>query len=51
MVFRKQRYTDIPMLQQNLDDGIKYYNHDRAHQGKMCCSRTPMATLEDGKRI
>ncbi len=21
------------------------------HQGKMCCGRTPMATLLDGKRI
>lgn len=51
VAFRKHLYTDIPMLQQDLDDWIKYYNHDRTHQGKMCCGRTPMATLEDGKRI
>ncbi len=51
MAFRKQIYTDIPMLQQDLDDWMKYYNHDRTHQGKMCCGRTPMATLDDGKRI
>jgi len=44
-------YTDIPMLQQDLDDWMKYYNHDRTHQGKMCCGRTPIVTLEDGKRI
>jgi hypothetical protein len=25
--------------------------HERTHQGKMCCGRTPMATFEDGKRI
>ncbi len=51
MAFRKQLYTDIPMLQQDLDDWMKYYNHDSTHQGKMCCGHTPMATLEDGKRI
>jgi hypothetical protein len=28
-----------------------YYNNDRTHQGKMCCGRTPLETMEDGKRI
>jgi transposase InsO family protein len=51
VAFRKQIYIDIAMLQHDLDDWLKYYNHDRTHQGKMCCGRTPMATLEDGKRI
>jgi len=27
------------------------YNNERTHQGKMCCGRTPMATLLDGKRV
>ncbi|MWQ33801.1 hypothetical protein GFL08_11100 [Glaesserella parasuis] len=31
--------------------GLMYYNHHRTHQGKMCCGRTPMETLLDGKRI
>jgi len=26
-------------------------NHDRTHQGKMCCGRTPMQTLIDGKEV
>ncbi|EHC29205.1 Integrase, catalytic region [Salmonella enterica subsp. enterica serovar Gaminara str. A4-567] len=26
-------------------------NQGRTHQGKMCCGRTPMVTLLDGKRI
>ncbi|MBZ7394549.1 hypothetical protein FMJ22_24525 [Klebsiella michiganensis] len=26
-------------------------NNERTHQGKMCCGRTPMETLLDGKRI
>jgi len=25
--------------------------HEQTHQGKMCCGRTPMVTLEDGKQI
>lgn len=29
----------------------KLYNNERTHQGKMCCGRTPMETLLDGKRI
>lgn len=51
VTFRKQIYTDIPMLQRDLDDWLKYYNLERTHQGKMCCGRTPIVTLEDGKRI
>ena len=35
----------------NLAEELGYYNHHRTHQGKMCCGRTPMETLLDGKRI
>jgi hypothetical protein len=28
-----------------------HYNYERTHQGKMCCGRTPMETLLDGKKI
>jgi len=28
---------------------VAYYNNERTHQGKMCCGRTPMQTLIDGK--
>ena len=28
---------------------LAYYNYDRTHQGKMCCGRTPIQTLIDGK--
>ncbi|MDW0978224.1 hypothetical protein P2L42_08710, partial [Mannheimia haemolytica] len=44
-------YTDLTTLQADLDEWLMYYNHHRTHQGKMCCGRTPMATLLDGKRI
>lgn len=51
VAFRKKIYTTLEDLQQDLDAWIERYNHERTHQGKMCCGRTPMATFEDGKRI
>lgn len=51
VTFRKKIYTDLVSLQADLDDWLVYYNTERTHQGKMCCGRTPMATLEDGKQI
>ena len=51
ITFRKNIYTDMESLQKDLDEWLVYYNNERTHQGKMCCGRTPMATLEDGKQI
>ena len=51
ITFRKNIYTDIESLQKDLDEWINFYNNDRTHQGKMCCGRTPMQTLTDGKQI
>ena len=51
VAFRKKLYTDLESLQADLDAWLVGYNTERTHQGKMCCGRTPMATLEDGKRI
>ena len=51
VAFRKKLYENIEMLQADLDEWLVYYNTERTHQGKMCCGRTPMDTLEDGKRI
>jgi hypothetical protein len=41
----------MEQLQTDLDVWINYYNNERTHQGKMCCGRTPLDTLEDGKQI
>jgi len=41
----------IEELQHNLDDWMVYYNSARTHQGKMCCGRTPMQTLIDGREV
>lgn len=51
VTFRKKIYRDIESLQLDLDRWIEYYNNERTHQGKMCCGRTPIETLEDGKSI
>jgi len=51
VTFRKKVYADIQALQIDLDEWLSYYNNERTHQGKMCCGRTPMETLVDGKQI
>lgn len=51
VTFRKKIYEDIETLQADLDEWMECYNKERTHQGKMCCGRTPMETLEDGKEI
>ena len=49
-IFRKHVFQSIEDLQKELDAWINYYNNERTHQGKMCCGRTPMQTLIDGKQ-
>ena len=51
ITFRKKIYESLNELQKDLDEWLYHYNYDRTHQGKMCCGRTPMQTLLDGKRI
>lgn len=51
ITFRKKVYITLDELQKDLDDWLRYYNHERTHQGKMCCGRTPIETLIDGKKF
>lgn len=51
VTFRKTLYDSLDALQKDLDEWMRYYNNDRTHQGKMCCGRTPLDTLLDGKAI
>ena len=51
VTFRKKVYADIESLQRDLDAWVEEYNTERTHQGKMCCGRTPMQILIDGKAI
>jgi len=49
VAFRKAVFENIAQLQKELDTWIDFYNTERTHQGKMCCGRTPLQTLIDGK--
>lgn len=51
VAFRKKLYDNIEELQKDLDEWLYSYNNERTHQGKMCCGRTPIQTLIDGKQI
>lgn len=51
ITFRKKLYSALEDLQTDLDEWMNYYNNERTHQGKMCCGRTPIDTLIDGKQI
>ena len=49
--FRRALYDSIDALQADLDQWLHHYNHERTHQGKMCCGRIPIETMIDGKEI
>jgi transposase InsO family protein len=51
ITFRKKLYLNMESLQIDLDEWMQSYNHDRTHQGKMCCGRAPIETFLDGKQI
>lgn len=51
VTFRKHIYTSIEQLQTDLDDWLEKFNTERTHQGKMCCGRTPLETMIDGRKI
>jgi len=48
---RKNLYSNLEELQEYLALRLDYSKNERTHQGKMCCGRTPMDSLEDGKSI
>ncbi len=51
VAFRRRVFETIDQLQKELDTWIEFYNTERTHQGKMCCGRTPLETLIDGKTV
>ncbi|MDJ0657758.1 MAG: IS481 family transposase [Xanthomonadales bacterium] len=51
IAFRKKVYAELDDLQADLDAWVDRYNNERTHQGKMCCGRTPMETLRDGRAL
>jgi transposase InsO family protein len=51
IAFRKKVYADLEDLQADLDAWVEIYNNERSHQGKMCCGRTPIQTLLEGRAL
>ena len=51
VTFRKKLFHSIDPLQADLDEWLHHDNHERTHQGKMCCGRTPIETMIDGTAI
>ena len=51
IAFRKKVYSELEALQADLDAWVDDYNNNRSHQGKMCCGRTPMQTLREGREL
>jgi len=51
IAFRKKVYAELDVLQADLDAWVELYNNERTHQGKMCCGRTPIQTLRDGRKL
>ena len=51
ITFRKKIYSDIEILQADLDEYMNKYNCERTHQGKRCMGRTPMETFIEGKKL
>jgi Winged helix-turn helix/Integrase core domain len=45
IAFRKKLYDNLELLQQDLDEWMKYYNNERPHSGRYCFGKTPMQTF------
>lgn len=47
IAFRKKLYDKLELLQQDLDEWLKYYNLERPHSGRYCFGKTPMQTFNE----
>jgi transposase InsO family protein len=47
IAFRKEIYTTLDQLQEDLDNWLSEYNQQRTHSGKYCFGKTPMQTFLD----
>jgi len=47
IAFRKKLYNSLAALQDDLDQWMEFYNHQRPHSGKYCFGKTPMETFNE----
>jgi transposase InsO family protein len=51
IAFRKKIYHSIEELQQDVDEWLLVYNHQRPHSGRYCYGKTPMQTFGESKHL
>ena len=51
ITFRKKIYNSIEQLQDDLDEWLAHYNHQRTHSGRYCYGKTPKQTCDDSKQL
>jgi transposase InsO family protein len=51
VAFRKKLYNSLEDLQADLDKWLREYNEERAHSGKYCFGKTPLATFRDATHL
>ena len=51
ITFRKKIYNSIEQLQDDLDEWLAHYNHQRTHSGRYCYGKTPKQTWDDSKQL
>jgi transposase len=51
VAFRKKLYNSLEELQFDLDNWVHQYNEERAHSGKYCFGKTPLATFRDSAHL
>jgi transposase InsO family protein len=51
IAFRKKIYHSIEELQQDVDEWLLAYNHQRPHSGRYCYGKTPMQTFGESKHL
>jgi hypothetical protein len=51
IAFRKKIYHSLEELQDDVDQWIDLYNHQRPHPGSYCFGKTPMQTWRESKKL
>ena len=51
VAFRQKLHASLEDLQRDLDAWMREYNEERAHSGKYCFGKTPLATFRDSAHL
>jgi len=51
IMFRRKLYRTLNEIQEDVDQWLYHYNHERAHSGKHCYGKTPWQTWQVSKAL